>query len=62
MDVNDQEQRLTHLTAEFKDAQATASLTTPAELETLVQSAITPVQASLDKELALAIKTAEAAI
>ena len=60
--VNDHERRLTRLTAEFKDAQATASSTNPAELETLVQSAITPVQACLDKELALAIKNAEAAM
>ena len=62
MDINDHERRLTRLSAEVKEAQATASLTNPAKLETLVQSAITPVQASLDKELALAIKNAEAAV
>ena len=62
MDVNDHERRLTHLTAKFKDNQATTSFTTPAELEMLAQSAITPVQTFLDKELALAIKTAEAAM
>jgi hypothetical protein len=47
MDVNNHERRLTHLTAEFKDAQATASSTTPAKLDMLVQFVITPVQASL---------------
>ena len=51
-----------HLTLDIDDLKAKASLTTPAELETLVQSAIGPVKASMDKELALTIKTAETAI
>ncbi len=39
-----------------------ASMATPPELNTLVQSAIEPVKASMDKTLALAIETAETAI
>jgi hypothetical protein len=38
------------------------SMVTPPELDTLVQSAIEPVKASMDKTLALAIETAETAI
>ena len=62
MDVNDHELRLTRVAAEFTDARATASSSNPAELETLVQSAIAPVQTCLETELALAIKNAEAAL
>ena len=50
------------LTSDIDDQKAKASSTTPAELETRVWSAIEPVKASMDKELALAIKTAETAI
>ena len=54
--------RLTRLAAEFTDAWATASSSNTAELETLVQSAIAPVQTCLETELALAIKNVEAAL